>query len=87
MPESPRQAFIVTHTHWDREWYLPFHRFRVRLMEIVREVLDRLESEDGFEHFLLDGQAIILDDYLTIHPEDRLRIRALVTKGALSIGP
>jgi alpha-mannosidase len=85
--ENPRRAFVVTHTHWDREWYLPFHRFRVRLLEIVREVLDRLESEEGFEHFLMDGQALVLEDFLAVHPEDRLRVRALVARGALSIGP
>jgi 2-O-(6-phospho-alpha-D-mannosyl)-D-glycerate hydrolase len=87
VPENPRQAFVVTHTHWDREWYLPYHRFRVRLMDIVLEVLERLENDDDFEHFLMDGQAIILEDYLAVHPEDRLRVRALVAKGALSIGP
>ena len=23
--------FIVSHTHWDREWYLPFQEFRLGL--------------------------------------------------------
>ena len=27
---APRVAFVVSHTHWDREWYLTFNQFRVK---------------------------------------------------------
>ncbi|MFQ5653333.1 MAG: alpha-mannosidase [Planctomycetota bacterium] len=84
---APRIAFIVSHTHWDREWYRTCHRFRVDLARVVRRVLDSLEHDAAFRHFLLDGQAIILEDYLEIHPEDAQRIRALVGAGSLSVGP
>ena len=26
---------LVPHTHWDREWYLPFQRFRLKLVRLV----------------------------------------------------
>ena len=84
---APRVAYVVSHTHWDREWYLPFHRFRVHLLDIVRHVLETLERGEEFRHFLLDGQAVIIEDYLALRPEDEGRIRALVTSGKLSIGP
>ena len=84
---SPKKVYIVSHTHWDREWYRPFHEFRVDLIGVVRTVLDRLENDDAFQHFLLDGQSIILEDYLEIVPGDEGRIRALVEGGALSVGP
>ncbi len=83
----PRKAYVVSHTHWDREWYLTYSTFRVNLAHAVRRVLDALENEDAFEHFLLDGQAVVLEDYLEAHPEDEQRIRDLVTSGALGIGP
>ncbi|MGD0483020.1 MAG: glycosyl hydrolase-related protein [Gemmatimonadales bacterium] len=86
-PADPRLVFIVSHTHWDREWYLPFRRFRVHLVEVVRQVLDALERGGEFRHFLLDGQAIVLEDHLAIRPEDEERIRSLVRAGKLSIGP
>ena len=86
-PADPRVAFIVSHTHWDREWYLPFRRFRVHLVDVVRQVLDALEAGGEFRHFLLDGQAIVLEDHLALHPDDAARIRALVQDGKLSIGP
>ena len=28
---------VLSHTHWDREWYLPFQQFRVRLVEQLHD--------------------------------------------------
>ena len=83
----PRKAFIVSHTHWDREWYLTFHEFRVNLVRVVTGVLNALESDDAFHCFVLDGQAVVLEDYLEARPEDEERIRRLVRDGSLVIGP
>jgi len=77
---------VVPHTHWDREWYLPFQRFRLRLVEVVDAVLDLLERSPGYR-FTLDGQLATVDDYLEIRPEVEPRIRALVAEGRLAIGP
>jgi mannosylglycerate hydrolase len=78
---------IVPHTHWDREWYQPFEAFRWRLARMLDELLDLLESEPRFEHFTLDGQAAILDDYLGLHPHQAPRVRALLESGRLVAGP
>lgn len=78
---------VVSHTHWDREWYLPFQTFRVRLVKVVDQVLELLESDTGYRHFMLDGQAVALEDYLEIRPEAAGRVRRLVEEGRLSIGP
>ena len=84
---APRIAFLVPHTHWDREWYRTFADFRVTMTRIVREVLDRLEQDPAFTHFLLDGQAILASDHCEIYPDDAERIRDLVRAGRLSLGP
>ena len=31
---------IVSHTHWDREWYHPAERFRQRLVALIDDLLD-----------------------------------------------
>ena len=80
-------AWIVSHTHWDREWYLSYGRFRVDLARMVHALLDRLEHDPEFKHFVLDGQALLLRDHLQFYPEDRARIRRLVKEGWLSLGP
>ncbi len=87
MDFAPSVAFIVSHTHWDREWYLTYHQFRTKLVNVVQRVLEQLEEESEFRHFLLDGQSIILEDYLAIQPQDASRIAGLVAQGALSLGP
>src|SRR5438067_2440151 len=64
------ECIIVSHTHWDREWYRTFQAFRARLVDMIDQVLDLLERDPGFQ-FLLDGQTIVLEDYLEIRPERR----------------
>jgi alpha-mannosidase len=77
---------LIPHTHWDREWYLPRAGFLARLIPVMDEMLDQLEH-DPAARFLLDGQTIILEDYLSVRPEQAERIRALVAAGSLEIGP
>lgn len=83
----PEKVYIVSHTHWDREWYSTYHTFRVNMCDVFRKVFDALESDPSFKHFLLDGQAVIVEDYLEIYPQDRERIMKLVSEGKLALGP
>src|SRR5882757_9827867 len=81
-----RAMHLVPHTHWDREWYEPFQRFRLRLVDLLDDVLDRAEEDSRF-HFTLDGQMAAVDDYLEVREENRDRIAALVRSGQLAVGP
>jgi alpha-mannosidase len=78
---------VVPHTHWDREWYLPFEVFRLRLGAVVDGVLGTLERDASFTSFTLDGQAIVLEDYVDVRPENEGRLRALLAAGRLEAGP
>ncbi len=78
---------VVPHTHWDREWYLPFEQFRLRLGAVVDGVLDTLENDPSFTSFTLDGQAIVLEDYAEVRPENEARLRALLAARRLEVGP
>lgn len=79
-------AVFVPHTHWDREWYEPFQVFRHRLVPQLDRLLAILES-DATARFTLDGQAAAILDYLEIRPENTERVRRLVGRGQLSVGP
>lgn len=85
---SPERTIVhlVPHTHWDREWYLPFQTFRMRLVDLVDQLLDTMDA-DPHLRFTLDGQVATVDDYLEVRPEARARIEALVREGRLAIGP
>lgn len=76
---------VVTHTHWDREWYHPLERFRQRLVALVDELID--DPPSSRESFLLDGQAIVLEDYLDVRPDRAEEIRNLLRDGRLEAGP
>lgn len=77
---------LIPHTHWDREWYLPQSVFLARLVPALDDLLDRLESESD-NTFLLDGQTVLLEDYLRVRPQQEPRIRELVRAGRLQVGP
>lgn len=87
MAEDITHLLVVPHTHWDREWYLPFQQFRMRLVRTVDLVLDTLEADPSFAFFMLDGQTIVLEDYLDIRPENRARLERLARTGRILIGP
>jgi mannosylglycerate hydrolase len=82
-----RRVDVVPHTHWDREWYSPYPTFRLRLVDLLDELLPRLESDPAFAHFQLDGQMAVVDDYLGLRPHEAPRLRRLAAEGRLSMGP
>jgi alpha-mannosidase len=83
-PSAPLEAHLVSHTHWDREWYLPAARFRQRLVALIDELL---ADDTGPGAFLLDGQAIVLEDYLAIRPDRRSAVMARLASGRIEAGP
>jgi alpha-mannosidase len=87
MSQLIERYFVVPHTHWDREWYRPFEHFRVLLGSVVDEVLDTLERDPEFSSFTLDGQAIVLEDYVAVRPANEPRLRALIAAGRIEVGP
>jgi mannosylglycerate hydrolase len=81
-----RTVYIVPHTHWDREWYEPFETFRAQLVELWDELLALTEADPEFR-FLMDGQSVVIDDYLEIRPGNRARLDAAVGRGQIQVGP
>ena len=77
---------LVPHTHWDREWYLTESTFLARLVSTIDDLLLRLHSDTDTK-FLLDGQTILLEDYLRVRPEREPEVAELVRAGRLQVGP
>ncbi|MES3032669.1 MAG: glycoside hydrolase family 38 C-terminal domain-containing protein [Gemmatimonadota bacterium] len=82
-PHQPHTIVVVSHTHWDREWYHPLGVMRQRLVALVDSLLD---APDGLP-FLLDGQAIVLDDYRAMRPERTPALHAALRDGRIEAGP
>ncbi|MBB6670859.1 alpha-mannosidase [Cohnella nanjingensis] len=82
-----KTVHFISHTHWDREWYLTFEQFRYRLVNLIDNVLDLVEQDASFRYFHLDGQTIVLDDYLQIRPERKERLFHWIREGRILVGP
>ncbi|HMA35981.1 MAG TPA: glycoside hydrolase family 38 C-terminal domain-containing protein [Chloroflexia bacterium] len=86
-PTAPLTLHVVSHTHWDREWYLPFQLFRIKLVRLVDKLLAILAADPAYTYFTLDGQTVVLEDYLEVRPERAAELRAHVASGRLLVGP
>ena len=78
---------FISHTHWDREWYMPFEAHRHQLVRFFDRLLDTLDTEPSFRSFHLDGQAVVLEDYLAVRPQMREKIEKYIADGRLVVGP
>ncbi len=77
---------VIPTTHWDRDWYWPLERFRVKLIELfqtVRELWDRYPEY----RFAIDGQCAPVEDYLEAVPGDRDALERMGRAGRFTMGP
>ncbi|MGN1099390.1 MAG: alpha-mannosidase, partial [Christensenellales bacterium] len=81
------RIYYFSGTHRDREWYQTYQGFRLMCVDFIDDMIDYLEKNPGFKVFHLDGQTIILQDYLEIMPENEQRLRRLIRDGRILIGP
>ena len=81
------KLYIISHTHWDREWYEPFQQYRYRLVRAMDNLIRGLEEDETYPVFHLDGQTIVLEDYLEVRPEMRERLTRLIRDGRILVGP
>lgn len=82
-----KTVHIISHSHWDREWYLSFEEHRMRLVELFDDLFEIFETDPEFDSFFLDGQTILIDDYLEIKPENKDKVQKYIDEGKLKIGP
>ena len=81
-----RNIKILMHTHWDREWYFTKSETQVLLRNHMFEVIEFLE-ENTDVIYILDGQSVMLDDFIEFAPKWKERVKALVERKALRVGP
>ncbi len=81
-----KKVHVVSHSHWDREWYFTTMDALLLSDNLFSDVLSELENNSEAK-FCLDGQSSIVDDYLELHPEKLETIQKLVKNKQLAIGP
>ena len=78
---------IIPHSHWDREWYLPFEKHRIRLIDLFDNLIQVMEENEDYTYYHMDGQFIVVEDYLEIRPQMKDRLYKLIRDGRIQIGP
>lgn len=81
-----KKVYAYAHTHWDREWYKEFEGFRVRLIDVFDDILEKLQNNE-LKSFYFDGQTAAIEDYLEIKPEKIELIKKLIRQKRLFVGP
>ena len=96
--ENTLHIHLLSHTHWDFEWYEIEEGFKLQLVRFIDHLLDTLEKDPKFR-FHFDGQVMPIMDYLEVLEErddlddmDRAKeakekIAAFIQRGQLFIGP
>ncbi|MBO5060625.1 MAG: alpha-mannosidase [Clostridia bacterium] len=82
-----KNVHIISHSHWDREWYMPFEYHRAYLVKLIDDCLELFEKDKDFKGFHLDGHTILVEDYLEIKPENEELIKKYVSEGRFAMGP
>lgn len=82
-----KTAHIISHSHWDREWYMSLEEHKYYLVKLFDDLLAKLKEDPDFHSFHLDGQTIMVDDYLGVRPEREAEVKAYIRGGRLIVGP
>lgn len=82
-----KNIHIISHSHWDREWYMPFEYHRARLIDLIDVCMNMLETDADFKSFHLDGHTVPLEDYLEIKPQNEEKLKKFVKDGKIKVGP
>jgi mannosylglycerate hydrolase len=80
-------GYVISHTHWDREWYLTFQEFRKWLVKLIDRLVYESPNYPEFRGFMLDGQTLVVEDYLEIRPYNEQKLKDLIMKDKVQIGP
>lgn len=76
---------VISGTHWDREWRHTAEQSKLHLVDLMDSILHLLESNKAYKCFCLDGGTVVLEDYLTVRPENRARIKELIETKRLHV--
>ena len=69
---------LINGTHWDREWRHTAEQSKLRLVDLMDNIINLLEKKPQYKYFCVDGGTIVIEDYLTIRPENKQRIIDLI---------
>jgi alpha-mannosidase len=79
-------TYVLSHTHWDREWFVTHEYTRKWIVDLMKELFKIFERHPDFE-YILDGQTLLMEDLWKIDAETAEKAVDFIKKGNLKIGP
>ncbi|MCL2860831.1 MAG: glycosyl hydrolase-related protein [Firmicutes bacterium] len=76
---------VINGTHWDREWRHTAEQSKLRLSDLMDNIIEVLENKPEYKFFCVDGGTIVLEDYFTVRPENKERVKKLIKDGKMNI--
>ena len=76
---------VISGTHWDREWRHTAEQSKPRLMDLVDSMIRTLEKHPDYQSFCLDGGLVVVEDYLSVRPENREKLTKLIQSGRVQL--
>lgn len=78
-------AHVISGTHWDREWRFTVEQSKLRLADLLDNLIDLMEKKPSYKYFLLDGGTVILEDYQSVRPHNTKRLTRLIKDGRIQV--
>ncbi len=72
------RVHITPHMHWDGSGISPPKSHAFCWSIIWKRILCRLEQDNEYKYYVLDGQTAILEDYFAVKPENKDRVKKQV---------
>ncbi len=44
-----KKVYIISHSHWDREWYMAYEQHHMRLVELMDDLLELFEERSRIQ--------------------------------------
>jgi mannosylglycerate hydrolase len=79
------QMHVICGTHWDREWRHTAEQSKLRLVDLMDQIIKVLEENHEYSSFCVDGGTVVIEDYLSIRPENLGRLKKLIKMKKMQI--
>jgi len=76
---------VISGTHWDREWRHTAEQSKLRLVDLIDNIISLLEENANYKCFCIDGGMVVIEDYLSVKPENKDRIIKMVKSGRIQL--
>jgi alpha-mannosidase len=77
---------VINHTHWDREWFVPFTITRSWIPTLIRNLNKVVEQNPSYD-FLFDGQTEVIEDLEQADKSAYHIATRLIKEHKLEVGP